>query len=206
MIIAFMGNDGSGKTSVMRGLMALLNEMGQQKILYVPGYDHFFLDKLKLIYQKITGTDVVKLQREYSSKETKKKNILFRIWPFFVYLDCLCLLIKYHAKFNQIILFDRYFYDYINSFQELGISNVVIERLFLMLPLPKNAFVFDASPEVAYMRKKSDHDGDIGYYKRQRSRYLELARNKNIQIINTDTRSLSETIQHVLSILDNVAK
>lgn len=193
-----MGNDGSGKTTVIKLLEKKLIECGQ-KVIYVPGYDHLFLDQFKRWYQKLSGANLDKVHRLYDDTDRTKTSKLFYLWPYFVFIDCVFLLLKYWLKPDKIVLFDRYVYDYVISFKNLGVCTALAEFLFLALPKPVYSFVFDISPEIAYERKKYDHKGDIEYYRKQRERYLWLAKNKNILVINTDKATPEEIAKKIFN-------
>lgn len=194
MIIAFMGNDGSGKTTVIKLLEDKLAKSGR-KIVYVSGFQHCFLDQFKLGIQRFASGDISKLQKEYGNSQRKVKRLSFYLWPYLVFIDCLCLYIKYWFQFRKIVIFDRYFYDYVISFQNLGVYSRLEEFFFLLLPKPKNSFVFDVSAEVAYERKKDSHNSDLDYYEKQRLRYLWLAKVKKMPLINTEHSSPGEVAQ-----------
>lgn len=198
MIIALMGNDGSGKTTVIKLLLDRLVKSGKETI-YVPGFDHLFLDKFKSLIQKSTGMNVGELQEEYDNNQRKKARLIFYIWPYMVFMDCVCLLIKYFFRPGKIVIFDRYFYDYVISFKNLGISSKLEEFLFLFLPRPKISFVLDVSAGIAYERKKVTHAGTIDYYENQRLRYLWLAKNKSFPVINTDRTSSEEIAAQIFN-------
>lgn len=198
MIIAFMGNDGSGKTTIIKLLEKKLIKNGQ-KVIYVPGYGHLFLDQFKRLYQKLTGANLDKLHRLYDDADKSKTSKLFYLWPYFVLIDCFCLWIRYRLKFRKIVLFDRYFYDYVISFQHLGVKTWLEEFLFLHLPRPKNCFIINVSAPIAYQRKKDTHKGGLNYYKKQRTRYLRLAKKKNIPVINTDETTPEEIAKKIFN-------
>lgn len=197
MIIAFMGNDGSGKTTAIK---LLKNKLLGRKIetIYVPGYEHFFLNCIKSYYQRITGRSIDKLQKEYDDALRSRTCRLFYLWPYFVFFDYICILSKYWFKKGKVILFDRYAYDYVISFKDLGIDTYLATSLFLALPKPKYCYVFDASAQIAYERKRDDHKGDVEYYRRQRRRYLWLAGKKAIPVINTDKTTPEEITEKII--------
>lgn len=198
MIIAFMGNDGSGKTTVIKLLEKKLVK-NSQEVIHVPGYDHLFLDQFKRLYQKLTGANLDKLHRLYDDTNKSKTNKLFYLWPYLVFIDCFCLWIRYRLQFWKIVLFDRYFYDYVISFQHLGVKTWLEEFLFLHLPKPKNCFIIDVSAQIAYQRKKDTHKGGLDYYKKQHTRYLWLAKRKNIPVINTDKATPEKIAQRIFN-------
>ncbi len=197
MIVGFMGNDGSGKTTVIKLLEKKLINRGLQTI-YVPGYEHFFLNSVKNYYQKITGKSIHNLQNEYDDASRSRTYKFFYLWPYFVLIDYLFLIFKYWLKSGKIVLFDRYAYDYVISFKYLGVSTAYAEFLFLSLPKPRSCFILDTAPEIAYERKKHDHKGSIEYYRTQRQQYLWLSKKKKIPVINTDRFTPDEIAKKIL--------
>lgn len=197
MIVGFMGNDGSGKTTVIKLLEKKLINRGLQTI-YVPGYEHLFLNSVKNYYQKVTGKSINNLQNEYDDTLRSKTYKLFYLWPYFVLIDYVCLILKYWLKPGRIVLFDRYAYDYVISFKYLGVCTVFAKYLFLSLPKPRSCFILDTAPEIAYERKKHDHKGSIEYYRTQRQQYLWLSKKKKIPVINTDRFTPDEIAKKIL--------
>ncbi len=198
MIIAFIGNDGSGKTTVARILQTKLIASGR-KTRYISAFEHCFLDGFKKLFGGSTAIDIDRLQREYADSKRGRTNLLFFLWTYLVFLDCLCMFFKYFFCFGEIVIFDRYFYDYVVSFRNLGVNTWLEERLFLILPKPDNCYVFDASPEVAYERKKATHISEINYYEKQRERYLCFANYKHISVINSDNTTAEDIAQRIFN-------
>jgi thymidylate kinase len=181
VIIAFMGNDGSGKTSLAGAVAERLEKAGLS-IEYRRGGDHLLLARLQKLFPKET---VKNSQHRFIQKDSYKSHF-FRFWPYLVYLDCLvlCLSLRFLKK-RKIVLMDRYFYHFIIGYEYHGYSNRLLRRLFFSLPRPDLAIVLDAPPELAYERKKTD-DATPDYYQAQRQRYQDLARRIGITIISTD--------------------
>jgi len=198
MLVAFMGNDGSGKTTVINLLRDKFKLCGRD-IEYVPGFSHLFMDGLKAMFHRIFKIDMVRLQVDYEKPVAIKKNILFYFWPYFVFMDSVALFVKYRFFVKNIVLFDRYFYDYIISFRNLGTNTWLEEFLFFLIPKPKYSYIFDVDPSIAYERKKETHKGDLSYYQQQRLRYVWLAKRKGIKLINTDNNKPEIIVNEIYS-------
>lgn len=205
MIIALMGNDGSGKSTICNYICNRLKE-GGVPVEIIPGFDHSLLQYLKDIVSYLIGSKMKTLQEDYSVGSTRKSrkqgnNILFKVWTYLVFYDCITIFVKAYIKRHKILIFDRYFYDHAISFEELGCSSRVVRKLFLLFPKPDIGIVFDAEPEIGYSRKKHDHTAPLDYYIRQRERYLNLAKRKELPVINTSYLCPDETSQEVFQIL-----
>ncbi len=199
MIIAFIGNDGSGKTLFSKEIEKILKKKNYP-VEYKPGFNHLFLNRVLNCWRKITGKDIERVRKEYFDVNRKKKDFLFLVWPYLVLSECFIICLIYKFKRNQITIFDRYFYDYLMTYKYLGYNNFLIEKLFLFLPKPDVGFVLDVSPEIAYQRKKEDHEANLNYYQIQRQNYLRLAKAKDLQIINTE-KSFEKIVRELLKIL-----
>jgi thymidylate kinase len=202
MIIAFMGNDGSGKSTTLHLICKRLKESNID-FKIVPGFNHLLIQHLKNLAGIIIGNSrMTDLQKTYSNGKqynpTKKKTSFFTIWPLFVFIDCIMIFIKSYAQRNKIFFFDRYFYDHAISFKELGYSSNLVEKLFLSFPKPDLGFIFDVDSEVAHSRKKHDHSAPLDQYVRQRNRYLRLAKEKGLPVINTTSISPNDASVKVL--------
>jgi thymidylate kinase len=203
MIIAFMGNDGSGKSTTVSLICHRLKD-SKLEFKIVPGFEHLVIQHLKKLVGFLMGNNgLTDLQKTYSDgklsgPKKKRVTLLFMIWPLFVFIDCIMLLVKSCAQSDKIIIFDRYFYDYTISFKELGYSSMLVDKIFLFFPKPDVGFIFDVKPEIAYSRKKHDHSAPLDQYFRQRKRYLRLAREKGLPVINTSSLSPEDASEKVL--------
>ncbi len=204
MIIAFMGNDGSGKTTVAKEIKKILEKKGK-KVDYRPGFDHVFLDKLLNLWGYLTRKDTKEMTKEYLDTGRKQKRFLFKIWPYFIFFECCFVYLVSIFKRKTIIIFDRYFYDYLISYEDLGYSNFFIRKMFLSLPKPDVGLVFDVSPQTAYQRKKAGDKASLDYYKRQQRRYLKMAKAKDLPVINTE-KTLVKTINETLELITKETK
>ncbi len=197
MIIAFMGFDGTGKTTTLRLVEEELVRRGFSTAS-VTGFEHLILDKVK----KLFGVD--KKQRQYDAGSGGgHSQLLFKLWPLMVFVECwLTFLYFKFLRKEEIIIFDRYFYDWFLSFEKLGYSSKLARFLFLNLsPRPYLGLVFITDPEIAYQRKKGDHQDPLSEYEKQLTRYQELARGKKFSIIDTSSTPPGQVAAQVLRLV-----
>ncbi len=198
MIIALMGFDGTGKTTILRLVEKELLRRGVST-RSVPGFEHLVLGRVK----KFFGGE--KLQNQYNSgrSQSRSRGWLFKLWPLAVFIECwLTFLYFKFLRKEEMIIFDRYFYDWLLSFEKLGYSSKLTRFLFLnCLPKPDLGLVFITDPEIAYQRKKHDHKDPLSEYKKQLTRYQELAKKKKFEVIDTSGTPIDKVVKQVLELI-----
>jgi glycosyltransferase involved in cell wall biosynthesis len=86
MIIAFMGNDGSGKTTLARKLLENLRASGFD-VRYKAEFNYFLLDIFSKLFRK---ERIYKIKKLSLVREDKyRKPPYFKLWPYLVWLDLL---------------------------------------------------------------------------------------------------------------------
>jgi thymidylate kinase len=192
MIIAFMGNDGSGKTTISRQVHRFFTDLGFETI-YKHEYEYAIL---RFLFKLIGKEKVEKSQNKMLYQ--KKRPVRYTLWPILVWFDLLMQYFYYRIfKRRSVILLDRYPYDQYLSFKYLGILTKFTEWLYLHFPKPDIHLLLTVSPEIAYERKKNTHSYSICFYKKQTEEYLNLARNLGISVINTND-TLQQTVIKVI--------
>src|SRR5215211_2842044 len=192
MIIAFMGNDGSGKTTISRQIHKFFTDLGFETI-----YKHEYEYAIFGFLFKLIGKEKVEKSRNKMLYQNKKP-VSYTLWPILVWFDLLMQYVYYRIfKRRSVILLDRYPYDQYLSFKYLGILTKFTEWLYLHFPKPDMHLVLTVSPEIAYERKKNTHSYSILFYKKQTEEYLNLARIRGISVINTDD-TLQQTVMKVI--------
>lgn len=189
MIITFLGNDGSGKTTMANELLRDFKAKGFD-VFYKHEYQYVFL---KFIFKIIGEKTRVKVVDKMVYQPTVSWK--YQVWAAFVLFE-IFLQVTYFKLFkrNTLVFLDRYIYDHYRSFDYLGVigKNPILEWLYQHFPKPDIGIIFWVEPEIAYDRKKADHLYDLSYYEIQLEKYKELARKNKIPLINTN-RSIEET-------------
>ena len=176
MIIAFIGNNGTGKTTITKEMEKRLRVIGIDAT-YKKEFDHFLLQYVHKIYSPYKGKNYNPFsgtihdaeetrQLSTTGKEGEEENgrgngIIFKlwtsirptVWPVLVWVDCLSEWIFYKITMrNKVILLDRYAYDHFISWEGHGWANKLLRVLYMHFPKPDLAFVLDASPSVCLDR------------------------------------------------------
>lgn len=192
MIITFIGNDGSGKTTIAKDIYAIFKELGFD-VLYKHEYDYVLL---KYIFRLIGKNNLEKSRKEMLVE--KKRSLLYSIWPILVLFDVYLQFIYFKIfKRKTIILLDRYIYDHYMSFKYLGYLNSFTEWLYLNFPGPDIGIMLWVEPDIAYKRKKDTHTYPIEFYIDQTRRYKSLSNIIGFSLINTNN-TIENTIKNIL--------
>jgi thymidylate kinase len=195
MIIAFMGNDGSGKTTLAKEVVKMLKTLGMD-VRYQVEFDYFLLSH----FLRLLGREKVSRAREvFLAKEGKEwKRFYFKVWPYVVWLSLfLEWLWNKLFKRKSVIVMDRYAYDFLMSWEWLGYSDGLIRWMYLHFPKPDIAFICYAHPRICYSRKRKTHGYSLEFYEVQSRRYLDLARKLKVKIISTE-KSAESSLEEVL--------
>ncbi len=195
MIIALIGNDGSGKTTTSKELATKFREIGFETI-YKHEYDYVFLKYLL----KLTGGKRVEESRKQMLDENQK-GVKFLVWPALVWLDTLAQYIYFKLfKRNSIVILDRYPYDHYMSFDYLGYLTKFTRWLYLHFPKADATILLWVEPEVAYTRKKETHSYALSFYEGQTKKYLSLAGILGLSDVNTN-RAINSSVCDIFDIL-----
>lgn len=200
MIIALIGNDGSGKTTTSKELAKIFKGIGFETI-YKHEYDYVILKYLL----KLTGKKAVEQTRNEMLVE-RKKSLKFLLWPVLVWFDTLLQYSFFKLfKRNSIVILDRFPYDHYISFGYLGYLTKFTEWLYLHFPKPDATILLWVEAEIAYSRKKDTHSYAISFYEGQTEKYLALAEKLNVNKVNTN-KDLSSSLSSIFDILHEKQK
>lgn len=178
MIIALIGCDGSGKTTVAKKIVEKLRRIGLDCVYKHP-YSIFLSIYLGRWVRK-------KYKKDKKSKQTEKSKNYYKLWPFLMWVNMFFDLfwIKIFWK-NKIFIFDRYVHDMIVSWEMKKVLSPWVRKLLETLPKPDAIFLLDASWKTLYKRRRKEYVS-IEECKEKRRMYLELARKEKIKIVNTE--------------------
>ena len=133
------------------------------------------------------------------SKETKKKGKSF-IWAFLSFFDSYFQYLFSTVVFRRrLVIFDRFFYDFLVSFEYLNISKASVFKNFV--PSVRNKFLLICNPELAYKRKP---ENTKDFFRYTNKTFLRLAANYSIKVIDTSKQNPSIVLEKFISELDEV--
>jgi thymidylate kinase len=154
VIIAVLGPDGVGKTTICEGLKERAKNFFFKKVYQYHSHFGFFpeLGKISSLFfgkrfskeekaisqEKPIGLPRAALHLFYYGLEN------FLAWPWILWLKMR----------GNLILFDRYFYDFIATNTHRKIPFWLFSLIAKIIPKPDLVFIIKASPEIIYKRKK----------------------------------------------------
>jgi len=191
LMLAFVGIDGSGKSSLIEGLKERLRQDGlKTRVVYMglgSNQKIPFLGEIMKIYSKLRYGERVEKKGYHKSRDNYRERNLF--WLLVQYTD---LWIRYLGakKYSKksIVLFDRFFYDGLILSSDLGF------KIFKHItPLPDRSFLIKAPASVIMRRKNEAGSKDIKEYY-SRAKRLE----KSFEIIVIDnTKEIQKVVNRI---------
>lgn len=195
-LICFTGIDGTGKTTLSKELVELLNKKGV-KCQYVYARLNTHILKPFVILGEwvfLRKKDISKNYSEYSNTKRKaieKHSFLSYVYQqilLFDYLLQVFFKVKLPLIFGKNIICDRYVYDTVitdlsvdmNYSRDDTIS--ILNNLLRFCPKPNITFLIDVPEEIAFQRK--DDTPSIDYLKERRNIYLDIGKEEEMVILD----------------------
>lgn len=178
LFLSISGPDGSGKTTVIRNVIAQLEKIfGSGEIQY----SHFrptFLPRIAEVAKKARAIDTVdeNYDQPHRAKPSGVLGSIARLVYYFLdYLGGYTLNIRPVLKRREVVLFDRYYYDMIcdPGRSRIGLPFSVLCFVGRLLPLPKYSFFIHVEAYEIYRRKQ---ELSLDRIRELNGRYMELVR------------------------------
>lgn len=186
MVVALIGCDGVGKSTVSIELSRLCNQMNG------PTFEPVYIGWRKavlptsLLLKGIVKITKRTLKNRYSPMRTKKRSLV--VSEIVIFMN----IVEYMAQWilrifpkvvqNINVVTDRYFYDLLINYRESNRS--IIFRLFFKF-LPKPDFIFLLDCDLKILAKRTS-EYSLLELKELRQMYLELARQLKAIVIETN--------------------
>lgn len=193
VMIAFLGTDGSGKSTIIEGLPDYLgNTFDKSQIKYYhwrPG----FLKSPKGEKSGSKGnTEEPHRMKPYNKGISFLKFLYFNL----DYILGYWFLVKKALAKNEMVIFDRYYYDYyVDKYRyRLDIADSMIDVFRRIIPKPDITFLLMGDPVILFERKQ---ELSIAEIKQQIARLKHVeGKIPNSKVINVN-RSIDEVIGDV---------
>lgn len=200
MFITFEGGEGSGKTTAIKKIKALLEKEGYQILLTrEPGGTPISEDIRNIILAK-KNTMMDKRTEALLYAASRRQHLIEKIWP--------------AIQEGKIVICDRYLDSslaYQGAARKLGIDNVLNINLFATEgTYPNITFLFDIDPEIGLMRISKNSKREVNrldlekkeFHQTVRDAFLKLAkRYKDRYIIIDASKSSEEIVKEVYKVI-----
>jgi thymidylate kinase len=180
-IVTFSGIDGAGKTTQIESLRSSLHRLGFQSKLYT-FWDHVVaFSRLREHASRAAfgGDSGIGSPEKPISRRDKNVQTWYAIAPRlgFYLMDALSLRRtwrKIQKEGADVAVFDRYLYDELANLPlRSGLIRLYVRALLRLAPRPDTAFLIDADPEAARLRKP---EYPLAFLRENREAYLALSR------------------------------
>jgi len=196
MIIAYIGPDGSGKSTAMEYSITHLKDKKTSYEIFYP-FNYYILRKLIDFIKNKNGSGTV---LNKTNREGNKNTILKIVWPILALVDSWLWYLHIKKSDKKVLLCDRYFHDLYTSFDEFNLSLPLLNALYIKLaPKPDKVVLLLNDPNVLQSRETDDFHS-LPFFERQVTRYTTLASgDSSIEVLKGDF-----TIEDINRILEEL--
>lgn len=152
IMIAFIGTDGSGKSTIIENLPKVLGRTFDESQIK---YYHWRPKYLKS--PKGDKNSNVNITEPHSKKPYSKVVSFLKFMYFNLdYILGYWFSVKVHLGKNELVIFDRYYYDYLVDKRRyrLNLNDKLIKLAMKVIPKPDITLLLIGTPEILYERKK----------------------------------------------------
>lgn len=201
VMIAFIGTDGSGKSTIIENLPKVLGKTFNESQIKYYHWRPKYLKSPK--GDKNLNVNVT----EPHSKKPYGKILSFLKFMYFNldYIIGYWLSVKIHLGKNELVIFDRYYYDYlVDKYRyRLSLNDKLIKGTMKLIPKPHITFLLIGSPRILYERKKEISLDEV---EKQVNNVMELenivSKSKIINVDNNINEVVFEVTKNIVSVME----
>lgn len=202
IMVVLLGPDGSGKTTLTQVLQTNLRPLFSEVKYY---HGHFeILPRLRHLAERLglIGTDYKTNKKEGNSKHEIRLSPMRSLTYLFYYSLDYCLghfSVWYGRRKGQLILFDRYYYDYLIQ-PGMSLPSSLILRIAQLLPQPDKIIYLKNDPDTIFARKPELTKKELERQSRICSQILgQIPNSFEVVTKGTPEETATQVIQVILS-------
>ncbi len=208
MIITFSGVDGAGKSTIINELQSILVRKYRKQVVVIRHRPSLLpiLSSYKYGKKEAERRTTLKLPRQGNNKSSLSSMIRFGYY----YLDYLFGQVYIYGKYvlrGKIVLYDRYYFDFINDAKRsnIQVNKGLAKSLYRFIYKPQLNFFLFAPTNVILSRKKELQAHEI---EELTNAYLELFKDFNQKYDNSQYTSIlnidkEETFNQIIRQITN---
>jgi len=193
--IAFVGLDGSGKSTIVNELSH--NFQHNPFIQYMGWKD--FVNPFVAFYRNIFYREVKSKEKQIQISSNIRKISLLKITVYYIELWTRWLKI-FFLKDKMIIFYDRYFFDWL-----ILVENNLVKKFFSFITPKVDLIVYLTAPAKVLWKRKQE----VSYGKLQKlnDEYLKyFLGKKNVLIIDTSKNDVESTKQKIIEVIKTLKR
>jgi len=198
-LLSFSGIDGAGKSTQIEALLQHFQDQGHRFQLYtfwddVVAFSHYREHLSLRVFngEKGVGSPDRPIARR-DKNVTSWYVVLLRLFLYIFDAFRLSAVVSGQvAKDVEFVVFDRYIYDELANLPQHWPVRLYIRLLLRIVPRPHSAFLLDADPEKAVLRKP---EYPLDFVRRNRHSYLNIANIAGMTVL--PPASISETTEAI---------
>jgi thymidylate kinase len=199
-IITFSGVDGAGKTTILRDFIKILEEKYNKKTVEVRHRPSILpiLSAIKYGKKEAEKKTLEKLPRTGNNKSKLSSYIRFFYYLTDYILGQWVLYFKHTIK-GKIIIYDRYYFDFINDAKRTNINlddNFIKFFYKFIFKANINIFLY-ASPKIILSRKQEMDEKSILELTNKYKNLFDSFSNKKKKYVSIENINKSETLEKI---------
>jgi thymidylate kinase len=192
--VALSGIDGAGKSTTIERLDFCLSQLGVKRKTIHFYYRYIPIKIIQWVFPD-KQRESERMKRSVENEENVLKKGKSRMWVWFVILDALAQYWLARIIYpKRLLVFDRFFYDYLVSFDFIGAP--YNKRLLLKLfPKVDRYFVQIAEPDILHKRKPEHTEK---FFHECHGKYENLAKDFNLTTLDSSNASKDDILEELL--------
>lgn len=186
VVVAFIGMDGSGKTTIIKHIIKETQKLGIGCAYYHGFYNPIFFPLLK--FTKLLSSPLARFSHKKSAFSKERSNIfsihqkffiiIVTLWHIVMFIENLIFFLycRFFKSYKKIVIFDRFWIDryvYLKVYHRSNVFlDILYQKIYPHLIKPEVIVYLSTDPHIAHERKREEHpDRDVSFFKSLKQGY-----------------------------------